>query len=125
MSDFPRLAQLGITDPATITGYAINSINQVDVLRIAQLRERGSFLPTRRSWEFPRVQVGSPTEEGTPMVTAPVLKEIKAELDELFSGRRHKEMTVAALREELRALEAEVEMRIQNMQDALARLEEL
>ena len=125
MSDFPRLTELGITEPRLITGYAINSLNRVDILRIAQKRERGSLLPTRRSWEFPRLQQGTPDKvKGTVLSTSPVLREIEAELDRLLADKQHKETTVAILRDELRALEAEVAMRVHHIQDALERLEE-
>ena len=126
MSDFPRLEEMGINRPRLITGYVINSINAIDVLRIAQKRERGSLLPTRRSWEFPRVQEGDPDKEkGTVLTTSPVLKDIKAELDRLLAGKETKEATVAALHGELQALECEVAMRIHYIRDELARLEKL
>ena len=126
VSDFPKLAQLGITEPAAITGYVINSMNQIDVLRIAQRREKGSFRPTRRSWEFARVQDEGAKKEGEIVLSiSPVLKAVKAELDQLLEGKRNKETTVAALRGELRSLEAEVALRIRNIHDALSRLEEL
>ncbi len=126
MSDFPRLAEMGITRPGLITGYAINSINAIDVLRIAQKRERGSLLPTRRSWEFPRIQEGeSDKEKGTVLRTAPMLREIQAELDRLLTNKQSKEATVEALRGELRALECEVTMRVHYIQDELARLKKM
>lgn len=125
MSDFPRLAELGITDPDLITGYEINSINQIDVLRIAQKRERGSLLPTRRRWEFPRVQQGLPDKQrGTYLVTSPLLREIEAELDRLLADQQHLETTIESLQDELSALESEVAMRIHHIRDALARLGE-
>jgi len=126
MDDYPRLTEMGITDPALITDYVVNSIQGIDVLRIKQKRERGSLLPTRRSWEFPRVQVGTPDKErGTVLVTSPVLKEITAELDRLLAARERVEYTVQSLMEELQALEGEVAMRIHHIQAELARLKEL
>jgi hypothetical protein len=114
---------MGITDPALITDYVVNSIHGVDVLRIKQKRERGSLLPTRRSWEFPRVQQGAPDRErGVILSTSPILREITAELDRLLAGREHVESTVAALVEELQALEAEVAMRVHHIQAELERL---
>lgn len=126
MSDFPRLTEMGITDPALITDYVINSINGIDVLRIRQLREGGSLLPTRRTWRFPRIQVGAPDKEaGTVLSTSPVLKEITAELDQLLADKQNKEATVAAICDELEALEAEVAMRLHHIHRELERLKRL
>lgn len=126
MTDYPRLAEMGITEPALITDYVVNSIHGIDVLRIKQKRERGSLLPTRRSWEFPRIQEGAPDKEtGVILSTSPVLKEVTAELDRLLAGKQHVESTVAALVDELQALEAEVAMRVHHIQGELERLKHL
>ena len=58
VSEYPRLKEMGIDEPHRITGYVVNSIHRVDILRIRQKREPGSLLPVRRSWEFPRIQLG-------------------------------------------------------------------
>lgn len=120
MSDYPRLREIGIDDPARITGYVINSINRVDILRIRQKRESGSLLPTSRSWEFPRIQQTAPDRErGTVLTTSPVLREIEAELDELLSFKAQQQTAVQAVLEELRALEDEFGMRINHIRQTL------
>jgi hypothetical protein len=125
VGEYPRLKEIGIDDPALITSYAINSLNRVDILRIRQKRESGSLLPTRRSWEFPRIQQTPIPDKkrGTVLATSPILREIKAELDQLLEERNQKQSTVEAIRYQLQALENEFEMRVNAIRETLAELE--
>lgn len=127
MSEYPRLSQLGISEPELITGYVINSMHRVDILRITQKREQGSLLPTSRSWEFPRIQQTPVPDKkaGTVLMTSPILREIEAELKDLLA-KKYKALTTAeALREELEALEKEFKMRMRHLYQTLEELEKV
>lgn len=115
-SDYARLAEMGIMNPLQIDRYQVNSISNYDILRIFYDRGEASFLPSNRTYKFPRVQksksIGSESKETkTVMESHPHLREAISELDELLATKEHKETVAESAIAELEALEEEVAMR--------------
>ncbi|MEM6512826.1 MAG: DUF3461 family protein [Pseudomonadota bacterium] len=114
MSDYPRLTEMGIQNPQQIVSYAINSMNRIDTLRITYKREKGSLLPTSKSFEFPRIQQTPEPDKiaGTVLATSPRLKEIRRELESLLKLREKTDCTVKTVKKQIEALENEFDMRL-------------
>ena len=49
MKSYPRLSEMGVLHPLQISGYSVNSIDYIDVLRITYDRPKGSKLPGART----------------------------------------------------------------------------
>lgn len=122
MSDYPQLSEMGIQHPDQISSHVINSISNVDVLRVIYQRKPGSLLPVSRSYEFPRVQrtvKNSKGDDETVMETAPELRAAEAELQQLAGSKKTNPELAATLRTELEVLEDEVAWRIKHIKDLL------
>jgi hypothetical protein len=126
-SDYPRLAEMGILNPLQIDRYQVNSISNFDVLRIIYDRGEASYLPSTRTYKFPRVQksmaVGAEKKQAqTVMESHPSLREAIKELDAVLATKEHKETVAELVLEELRALEEEVSMRSAYIKELVKKL---
>ena len=122
MSDYPQLKEMGIKNPKQIRNYMVNSISDIDVLRIIYKRKKDSLLPTSRSYEFPRVQrtmTGGTGEPQTVMETAPKLRAAVTELKALMASRKDRPELPAMLLEELAELEQEMHCRIEHLRELI------
>lgn len=122
MSDYPQLHEMGIKNPKQIRNYMVNSISDVDVLRIIYKRKKDSLLPVSRSYEFPRVQRSVKTSKGgeqTVMETAPKLRAAITELKSLMDARKDKPELASVLLEELAELEQEMHCRIEHLRELI------
>ena len=59
---YPTLSQMGVESPKQIANYYISSINFIDVLRIVYERPKNSYLPSSRTYKFPRVPSSGESE---------------------------------------------------------------
>lgn len=126
-SDYPRLTEMGILNPLQIDRYQVNSISNFDVLRIIYDRGEASYLPSSRTYKFPRVQKsvtigGNNNKAQTVMSSHPNLREAIRELDDLLATKEHKETVAESLLQELGALEEEVSMRSAYIRELVKRL---
>lgn len=122
MSDYPQLKEMGIKHPKQIRNYMVNSISDVDVLRIIYKRKEGSLLPVSRSYEFPRVQRSVRNSKGelqTVMETAPTLRAAVTELKSLMEKRESKPELATVLLGELAELEQEMHCRIEYLRELI------
>ena len=122
MSDYPRLAEMGVLHCEQIAGFTVNSLEFSDFLRIDYDRPKGSFLPVSRTYEFRRVQKtaktgGGEAKETVVMESSTELREALGELRELVGARKSKQK-VDSVRNEIEKLEGEIAMHA-------ARIEEL
>lgn len=116
MTDYPRLAEMGVLHPQHIVYFSINSLEYTDHLRIFYERPKGSLLPTSRTYKFPRVQKklepgSAVTGPDVVMESNPALREAVAELESLLGVRESKEDLAATVLNELRQLEEDVAIR--------------
>lgn len=122
MSDYPQLNEMGIQHPEQIRNYMVNSISDIDVLRVVYKRKEGSLLPVSRSYEFPRVQRSVKDKTGgeqAVMETAPALRDAVTELKSIMAARKDKPELAAVLLQELEALEQEMHCRMEHLRELI------
>jgi len=125
--DYPTLSELGIQNPLQIDRYQVNSISNYDVLRVIYERESNSFLPSTRTYKFPRVQkdVAIGKEEKSVqsvLETHPELQKAVTELERIFATKECKECVAETVLEELQALEDEIAMRSEYIRELVRQL---
>ncbi|MBS9777908.1 MAG: DUF3461 family protein [Gammaproteobacteria bacterium] len=85
---YPALLNLGINRPHEISGYTLSSNNDVDILRVKYVRQKGSLLPTAKKFKFPRRPIpGIHPVQGEACMTeiSPALEEALEELSHILS----------------------------------------
>ena len=126
MSDYPRLTEMGVVSFDQIAGYTVNSLDYTDFLRIDYDRPKDSFLPVRRTYEFPRTQkkasAGSGREE-TVMESSVCLREALGELKAIVGARESKKGIAACILEEVRRLEDETAARAARIRQLVEKLD--
>ena len=122
--DYPQLTAMGIQNPLQIDRYQVNSIANHDILRVIYERGKDSFLPSTRTYKFPRVQktakIGN--EEKPVLETHPELKKALDELENIFAKKECKECVAETVLDELQALEDEIEMRASYIRELVRQL---
>jgi intergrase/recombinase len=127
MTDYPQLTEMGICNPMQIEKYMVNGQPTYDVLRIIYLRKKGSFLPSSRTYKFPRVQkeLSAEGKEGkttTVMETNPGLRSAIDELKLLLDDKVQKQNVKKALREQISVLEEDIALCSSYMKQLIDRL---
>ena len=110
---YPTLSEMGVESPKRIDKYYVTSINLVDVLRVVYDRPSGSFLPSSRTYKFPRVQetAAAGTDEASVMRAHPKLRAALAELDMILEAKSSKETIAAEILSEIELLEEDIAIR--------------
>lgn len=126
-NDYPQLSEMGIEHPLQIDRYQVNSIANYDVLRVIYERGSDSFLPSSRTYKFPRVQTKAAIGKDEKSVqsvleTHPGLKKALAELKQIFATKECKECVAETVLEELQALEDEISMRNEYIRELVRQL---
>ena len=123
-NDYPQLTEMGILHPLQIERYQVNSIGNHDILRVIYERGKDSFLPSARTYEFPRVQktalIGG--KEKSVLETHPHLKKALDELESIFAKKECKECVADTVLAELQALEDEIKMRSEYIRELVRQL---
>jgi intergrase/recombinase len=127
MTDYPQLTEMGICNPMQIEKYMVNGQPTYDVLRIIYLRKKGSFLPSSRTYKFPRVQKefsaeGKEGKTTTVMETNPGLRSAIDELKLLLDDKVQKQNVKKALREQISVLEEDIALCSSYMKQLIDRL---
>ena len=103
----------------------VNSISNLDVLRIIYKRRKGSLLPVSLTYEFPRVQRETTDRAGetqSVMETDPMLRAAVTELKLLLQATEDKRSLAESIDEELRQLEEEIAMRCESIRELVGKL---
>lgn len=113
---YPTLSKMGVESPKQIDNYYISGINFIDVLRIVYERPKGSFLPSSRTYKFPRVQSSEDAEgqndkEAGVLKTHPMLRSAIDELQRIIEAKTSKESITAEILCEIAQLEEDIAMR--------------
>ncbi len=126
MSDYPRLTEMGVVHTDQIAGYTVNSLDYTDFLGIDYDRPDDSFLPVRRTYEFPRAQkkanAGSGGQETVVMESSPALREALQELRSIVGARESKQGAAACILEEIQRLEDEIGARAARIRELVGKL---
>ena len=113
---YPTLSQMGVESPKQIANYYISSINFIDVLRIVYERPKDSYLPSSRTYKFPRVPSSGDSKsqkdkQAGVLKTDPMLRSALEELQQIFAARSSKESIAAEILSEIALLEEDIAMR--------------
>lgn len=106
---YPTLTQMGVESPKQIDKFYITSINQIDVLRVVYDRPEESFLPSTRTYKFPRVQDTAKSDGA--MRSHPRLRAALAELKTVLDAKTTKESITAEILGEIELLEEDIAIR--------------
>lgn len=126
-TSYPTLTKMGVESPKQIDKYYITSIHSVDVLRIVYDRPENSFLPSSRSYKFPRVQEksgldGNTKAEGVKLKTHPMLRDALQELKTILEARSTKENITAEILSEIELLEEDIAIRSECLKVLVSRI---
>lgn len=113
---YPTLSKMGVESPKQIANYYISSINFIDVLRIVYERPKDSYLPSSRTYKFPRVPSSGESEsqkekQAGVLKTDPTLRSALEELQQIFAAKSSKESIAAEILSEIALLEEDIAMR--------------
>ena len=113
---YPTLAKMGVESPKQVDKYYITSLNLIGVLRIVYDRPKDSFLPSSRTYKFPRVQDNAPAEgagkgAATVLKTHPMLRAALKELQTVLEAKSTKENITAEILREIELLEEDIAIR--------------
>ena len=127
MSEYPTLADMGISRFDEIRDYSFFSENNNDVLKIYYKRKEGSLLPRRKVFKFPkhiRPVPGAHNQAGAHEIREPSPTLLKA-IDEIQSILKassdvvdHKEQILRRLEQ----LESEVQTNVAEIRSLLERI---
>ena len=117
MSTFPTLTEMGINNPGEIERYSLNTTNNIDVLRVVYKRQKGSFLPTSKRFEFGRAIKTVVADSGTQRtetthVISPFLQMAMNELDSIISAKRSTIKQATLVKQELQRLHQDMASRL-------------
>ena len=117
MSDYPTLNEMGILNPDQIDRYSIQTVNNIDILRIVYSRKKGSLLPSSKRFRFPRTEKMAPGEGNVRDTqifyeVSPVVHKAMVELDSIVKGKREKSHQLDIIKEEIQRLQEETSTRI-------------
>jgi hypothetical protein len=112
MAEFKSLQQLGINDPNEIDRYSLQTVNNVDILRVVYRRKKGSLLPNSKKFRFARTEKirgadSDPRGTWIDYEVSPFIRDVMAELDKIVRAKYDREHKLDVIREELARLEEE------------------
>jgi len=128
MADYPTLHEMGISSPETIDRYSLQTINNMDILRIVYKKHKGSILPDSKRFRFPRTEKLSPgdgkgRENQYYYEVSPVVLKAMAELDKIVKAKRERSHQLELIREEIQRLQEEASTRIDYISSLVSELD--
>ena len=118
MKHYPRLTEMGISNPQQIEKFAIYSTDSNDILRIVYKRKKGSVLPVSKKYKFDRVKKSIMVDSGTRQTgvifeSADAFREALHELGELKAEKDLTQDIAALINEEIRLMEEDIALRLE------------
>ena len=118
MSEYPRLTEMGVTNPGQIEKFAIYTVDHTDILQITYDRKKGSLLPVSRRYKFPQQKKSVLVDSGTRQTevvyeSIGAFREALHELEQLKVKREKGQNVAALIKEEIRLLDEDISLRIQ------------
>lgn len=125
---YPALTEMGITNPEEIERYSLQTVNNVDVLRIIFKRKKGGFLASSRKYRFGRSQKMVVSDGGsnkTELVheISPFVIKATDELRQIVKGQHNRGDQIALIMEEINRLEEETHSRIAYLKTLVSKCE--
>ena len=117
MSNYPTLTEMGISNPGEIERYSLNTVNNIDFIRVIYKRQKGSLRPASKRFEFGRATQTIMADSGTQETEiiheiSPFVLEAVNELDDILSSKKSTIEHTKLVKEELKRLHQEVESRL-------------
>lgn len=117
MSNYPTLTEMGINNPGEIVRYSLNTVNNTDIIRIIYKRQKGSFRPASKRFEFGRASKTIMADSGTQKTEiiheiSPFVLKAMNELDEILSSKKSNIEQTKLVKDELKRLHQEMESRL-------------
>lgn len=124
---YPSLVEIGIKNPEEITRYSLQTINDIDFLRIVYERKQGSLLPSSKKFRFPRskkmivVDSGSNTTK-TLNEISPFLNKVVTELEQLVNLQHTHEQEKEIILDEIQRFNEEAHSRMTYIKSLVEKL---
>lgn len=127
MALYPTLTEMGINNPEDISRYSLQTVNNVDCLRIVYKRKKGSLLASSRKFRFgrsPKMVVVDGGQNQTDIVheISPFLAKATDELNRIVSQKHSVTEQKEIIAEELQRLEEEMASRIAYIKSMVEKL---
>ena len=127
MSEYSTLHEMGISHPETIDRYSLQTVNNMDILRIVYKKQKGSILPDSKRFRFPRTEKMTPGDGNTKEThiyseVSPVVRKAMAELDTIVKAKRNRSKQLALIKEEIQRLQEETSGRIAYIESLVSEL---
>jgi len=125
---YPALTEMGITNPEEIQRYSLQTVNNVDILRVVYKRKKGSLLPASKKYRFGRAQkmvVSDGGKNTTELVheISPFVIKATDELREIVKGKHSRHEQIAVILDEINHLEEETHARIAYLKTLISKCE--
>ena len=127
MSNYPKLAEMGIRHPGEIEKFAVYTVGKTDILQVTYNRKKGSLLPVIRRYKFPQVKESVMVDSGTRRTetlfkSTPAFRDALDELEQLKLARAEGKDLKALLLEELRLLQEDIALRTKYIESLVDQL---
>lgn len=125
---YPALTEMGVTNPEEIERYSLQTVNNVDILRIIYKRKKGTFRASSKKYRFGRSQkmvVSDGGKNKTELVheISPFVIKATDELRQIVKGKHSREDQIALIMEEITRLEEETHSRIGYLKTLISKCE--
>lgn len=123
--NYPSLQDMGITNPEEITRYSLQTLNNIDILRIVYKRQKGSLFPSSKKFKFPRTKRLLTNDHGDSETSeiSPFLSKVIDELHKIVELKHTAEEQKEIILDEIKRLEEEVHSRVSYIQSLVNKLD--
>lgn len=117
MRSYPTLTEMGIKNPDQIERYSLTTSDKKDHLRIIYRRQKGSFLPDSKRFEFGRASKTVVTDSGTRQTQvvyeiSPFVQKAIEELEHIVDAKKTNIEHAVIVKDELKRLHQEMTSRL-------------
>lgn len=128
MADYPGLTEMGVNNPEKIERYSIQTVNNVDIVRIVYKRKKGSLLHTSKKFRFGRAQKMVVVDGGTQKTQviheiSPFVIKVTDELRAVVTTKHTRVEQKEIIIDEIRRLEEETNTRIAYLKGLVEKLD--
>lgn len=121
---YPTLTEMGINNPGEIERFSLNTINNIDILRIVYKRKKGSLLPASKRFRFGRASKTVIADSGTRKTEvvheiSPFVQKAVRELEEILAAKSESVVQAKVIKEEVQRLHEEVASRLAYIESLL------
>ncbi len=124
MSNYPTLTEMGINNPGEIERYSLNTVNNLDIIRVIYKRKKGSLLPASKRFEFGRASRTIMADSGTQETDivhdiSPFVQKAITELDHILDSKKSSIEQGKLIKDELQRLHQEMSSRMAYIESLL------